>query len=1017
MKTKLLAILIFISTLGFTQTQKVESIIYKKQYTIAQRDAMSLGVNDRKQIYVVDTGVNELQIWDGDSWETLGGGGSWNHVATSNILMNGFDIEGESGMKIFTDSQSASTRLTVYDSSISLGSGNDGFGFTDTGSYNFARMSANDQSILMTNEFSASRTEFTGDFWFDSGFRIYANNFTTYADFIEIKKPNGFLGSGITNLTLPVGTSATLPIAFTDGTTTIEASDNTGVVDLSSLSYGGVSTLTIKDSDRILLAGDSFMAGGSRDFKDKSIVSIISSLTDWTCEGYSNSGDTYLDLYNAINSNSARYGTTGVRDFNSTYVLTNYEENDLEYWGNLQARYWRDIILKTSTLIKSIGAKPILSTQFGNNATLLYNSMVFDAASTADSDFLDISSQGYLLSQDRYLPFWNNGHPGVRLNNLLWQPMVNKLNELERPNQSIKIFRNRPVYTNNNELLFSNNYERLKKWREISIGHRYTTDETIKYYDELDSGSLVSSVRDSEYLKLVRNENVTFDDKMLVQVILPCTSNQLESLKLVLSDKTLTGYVRKYVDNSYVIPDGDNIGFRLDIDPTTITVGDTYTSDQVEYSGLTFTVVSYDSGILVCSVDGAFSSGGLEDGTLTRTSGTGDTSLDYFGTTEQPSADFFTQAFEPYGEWELMTKNADDDFVLTDFYKYMDYDEIQFLIEDTGSFTLNDIYLEYASTGNKINYNKESSQPLKNPKQILGETNFDTDAISNWTNPDSKVPYVPEDSNTPLGTSDEVVELLAGESLSQDVVLKVNQNEPHKIKVRFYARYFPDIFDSTDTFSLNDDSGNNAIHENSFDFSKLRLSFSRTAGALDLVYDFDSYVYLGWTLIEKEIYVQAPKDYTTYTFKIECLDKSVELSHVSIFTEDYVEDVVLGDELFSNTTFDSDLSGWDIVDAPNVFWTSDYGGAVSFGSANSRRLVDEGMSITSGNTYRLTYEVKESVNVTTLQYFKGDAYVELPNKTVGVHSVDFVAQGTTIGIRMTNGDGIVIDNLSLKEIL
>lgn len=42
-------------------------------YTIAQRDAMSLGVKDRKQIYVVDTGVNEVQIWDGDSWETLSG--------------------------------------------------------------------------------------------------------------------------------------------------------------------------------------------------------------------------------------------------------------------------------------------------------------------------------------------------------------------------------------------------------------------------------------------------------------------------------------------------------------------------------------------------------------------------------------------------------------------------------------------------------------------------------------------------------------------------------------------------------------------------------------------------------------------------------------------------------------------------------------------------------------------------------------------------------------------------------
>jgi hypothetical protein len=1065
MKKSILTIVaVVLTTLTFAQNQKVQSIIYKQQYTIAERDAMTLGADDRKQIYVVDTGVNEVQIWDGDSWETLGGGDTFDDVVERG---NVTDNEIEATLYNFKDATfptqvgfvgfepgTSEIRFENTTDSRYLGIGLNSFKLkaqANTATFATGLLSANrtyflpnkggtfallDDIVSIPDDLTLGEADTT------SGSLTIAGNNTDTGGSLVIENPadddtavndysfetiNGNLilkaNGGTNGSAVPVFTvnSSTLQTGFgnyefprADGTAgQVLTTDGSGNVTFEDVSK---SILTIQNSDRVLLAGASFMGGGARDFKDKSIVSMVSSLTDWTCEGYGNSGDTYLDLFNAINNNETRFGTTGIQDFNSTYILTNYEENDVVYWGNLQARYWRDVIQKTARTIKSIGSQPIFTSQIGNNAELLNISMVYDASIKEGVDFVDISSQGYMVNQDRYLPFWNNGHPGVRLNNILWQPMVDKLNDLERPNQSIKIFRNRPSFTVNADLLFSDNYERLQKWREISIGHRYTTDATIKYYDELDSGSLVSAVRDSEYLKLVRNENVEFQDKALIQVILPATAKQLESLKLILSDKTLTGYVRKYVDDTYDIPDGDNIGFRLDATPTSIVEGDTYTSDQVEYSGLTFTVVSYDSGILVCSADGAFSSGGLENGTLTRTSGTGDASLDYFGTAELPSSEFFTQAFEPYGEWELMTKNSDNDFEITDFYKYMDYDEIQFLIEDTGTFNLSDISVEYSYNGKKINKKIDNDYSLANPIELLGETNFDTAGISNWTNPDSKVPYTPLDSNTPLDTTSEVVELSVGESLSQDIVLKSENNEPQKIKVRLYARYFPDIFDSTDTFSLTDDTGNNPVHENSFDFAKLRLSFSRTAGALDLVYDFDSYVYMGWYLIEKEIYVQAPKDFTTYTFKVECLDKSIELSYISILGENNVEDVTLGPELFTNPTFDSDLSGWDVADAA-VTWTSDYGGSARFADTGSRRLLDTGLSVTIGNNYRLTYEIKENSGSTSAEYFKGDAYVALPNLTVGTHSVDFVAGGTTIGIRNLGTAEIVFDNLSLKEIL
>jgi hypothetical protein len=83
---KLILILIAFITFQFTNAQnppdvlpdgvQTPSINFKTKYTIAERDALTVGANDRKLIYVVDTGVNENQIWNGTAWVTLGGGGT-----------------------------------------------------------------------------------------------------------------------------------------------------------------------------------------------------------------------------------------------------------------------------------------------------------------------------------------------------------------------------------------------------------------------------------------------------------------------------------------------------------------------------------------------------------------------------------------------------------------------------------------------------------------------------------------------------------------------------------------------------------------------------------------------------------------------------------------------------------------------------------------------------------------------------------------------------------------------------
>jgi hypothetical protein len=87
-------------------------IDFKQQYTIAERDALTVGVNDRKLIYVVDTGINENQIWDGTNWTATGVGTTptiQQVLTAGNIVSDGTTIQ-------FDDIIFGTTSELLYDS-------------------------------------------------------------------------------------------------------------------------------------------------------------------------------------------------------------------------------------------------------------------------------------------------------------------------------------------------------------------------------------------------------------------------------------------------------------------------------------------------------------------------------------------------------------------------------------------------------------------------------------------------------------------------------------------------------------------------------------------------------------------------------------------------------------------------------------------------------------------------------------------------------------------------------------
>jgi len=642
--------------------------------------------------------------------------------------------------------------------------------------------------------------------------------------------------------------------------------------------------INIENSDRILLIGGSFTSGGARDFRDKGFVSTVSQLVDWTVDGYGKSGDCYFDGSMAVLKNLKRYHEKiGPQDFNITKAISVYAENDGIYYNLMPAKYWRDNIVRYVKIMKSLGIQPVLGTQFGNCSRTLIYSILRDVAKTEKCDFLDIASKGTLFTGKRYLPFWNNGHPGMRTNSLLWYEVVKYINSLERPRQGIKIFRNRRSFkiNNINDFLFDTIPERMKKWREISIGHRRSSDSTIRYYDALDKRKIRSFAEVSEYLKLMNKEKVPFEKYCLLQITFPATSSHIDtaSIKIKSKDK-LSAYVRKYIDDSLIIADKRNVGFRLKNPDATVKAGAVYSSDQANHKGVTFTAVKVSNGTLICVPSGKWGSKGLQSGILTNLSGGGPKKINFFGIFKAPGKQYLKNAFKPKGVLKRVAMN--DNVLNLDkafLKKHMDYDKLYVVLYNDGrSFNLEDIQIEWNGVRTKERNNFLST--ADNGKNILKVTKFDDSSISKWKLPENVKAQVPVDGCMPKGIT-KIVELQPGQTMSQKIRIKTDK--PVLGKIRCWARYLPPVFNPNAKFQLraNDPPGDNVINEDSYDFSSVTFMITRPLGAYNRVYEFDALVPLHWVEIEQEVYITSPKKGGVYTFAVKAGDRAIQLAFVS----------------------------------------------------------------------------------------------------------------------------------------
>ena len=642
-------------------------------------------------------------------------------------------------------------------------------------------------------------------------------------------------------------------------------SDNSSNISGENIPY----IINLSNVDRIAAIGDSYTESHYT-LKGKAYLCKLSLFSDYNWENHAQSGDTYRGNVNRIRNNQAIYGSVWT-DYKPTYALMISYTNDLKYMNVEQ--YKNDLRAAIET-IKGLGAIPILSTEYHTNFGSGIENAIFGVANEYGLDVINILPKSTVLRGKDYAPFWGGSHPGTRTNHILSDPLDNYFKRMPRPFQSIKIFRVRETTVVNSldDLIVNTNLERAEKFKEIMIGHSALVNP--EEYDACTNSR--NSKVDSEYTTIMKkSRGVTFNKYALIDIILPATARDINNIQLNLVTSATT---KVYIKNVLAAPFATPTFYqRFDYEGNyNIQVGDKYTSSEFGNQVFTVKEVTESGGIKSILTTPTMRVSG-ENGTLTKVSGNGAATINYYYTALGFASDY-PIGKQNVGHWQAVT-GANGTFIIdqSDLNRCMDYDKLSVLVKGSGSFDITDIQVIMDGKITKTRptlerHHIDLGTLPSNAKQLLAEEFVGTSSqLSKWTVVGSMTPYTPDDGVLPLNCSG-CVDVTTDNSISQTFNYTTFASDSKRALVRVWARYFPTIFNK-DTMTYPDDS---IITEDSFDYAKLNLVTKIGNNEFEMT----DIVGLGWKEVEFEIFL--PNQASSMSIRIESLDKDIQIAKVSV---------------------------------------------------------------------------------------------------------------------------------------
>ncbi|MCT4320647.1 hypothetical protein HZP17_18305, partial [Elizabethkingia anophelis] len=215
--------------------------------------------------------------------------------------------------------------------------------------------------------------------------------------------------------------------------------------------------ITVGNSDKIAWYGCSYTESFYT-LKGKSWINKLSNMLDLPLGNFAVSGNTMIELNNKIKNNfNPFHPTIGIKQFKPSHiVMANIGNEATHIFGNYADMYLNEV-KESVNLIKSLGAKPILGTDWciENHSV---DALLSDYSEKNNIPYYGIGSDVEQVSKQKFDNFWFY-HPGVRTNApiwLGWLPFISKV----KPKQSIKVFRSRNADATTAELNYNSNEER-----------------------------------------------------------------------------------------------------------------------------------------------------------------------------------------------------------------------------------------------------------------------------------------------------------------------------------------------------------------------------------------------------------------------------------------------------------------------------------------------------------------------------------------------------------------------------
>ena len=450
----------------------------------------------------------------------------------------------------------------------------------------------------------------------------------------------------------------------------------------------------------------------------------------------------------------------------------------------------------------------------------------------------------------------------------------------------MKLFRLRSQHSNKSisEIIYRTNEERAEFFKEINPGQRYLQDATL--VDNCTSAS--NYIEKSEYGKLVARQEVTFPKIALASFVIPGDYRTTEALSLSLAsgDNNLSVYVRDITQGQYTKP---QLYIRFDYPSSVVTLptaGAVYTSSDSGLGNTQLTVVEIRPGegdgdaagyILFSGVtqDSSISDDGT--GTLTKVSGTGDSTIPY----SYKSVGYRASEIEDrrLGGWRQLSANTDGAYDISPEY-FMGCvfgDRVDFLLVGSGSsFTLTDIELTWCGVPNKA-YHREKVSFIPNlgrdGTELIANPTFGTAGTTdaNW----NVTPQSAADNCYPTGCSS-LVEVSSNASISTSVSgSQLGMSEAYgrgKAVLEIWARYFPPIYT---------DGSGEQITEDSYDYAKLMVKIRRAGRGDAETVTLSERVNTHWKVVQLPICLTGKMG--SGDLGIEILsDKTLQIARVSL---------------------------------------------------------------------------------------------------------------------------------------